>query len=102
MRSWAGVAVSTIVAGLLFAGCASMPRHESEGPVSLPRIQPPPPGPRMAVVAKPGSLPKGARAHLPAEDGDAFIVTLPGTPTFVDSVDAVRKNVIGPVLDAVG
>ena len=92
---------------LLAAGCATGSHPPggtvpAEGYVAPPRIATPAPGRRTLLKIDPGALPEGARAHFPAFDGDPIIVTLPAKPQSDVTRDQVLKDVIGPVLKALG
>lgn len=84
---------------LVAAGCGPAPARNPPGPPAIPRIGPtastPPP-----LTLRPAALPPGARAHLPALDGDRFSVTLAPGPSL--STAALRTQIVDPILEAVG
>jgi hypothetical protein len=109
-RATAGKSTRGLLAGLpllLAAGCATgLPSAggtvPAEGYVAPPRIAPPAPGRRTLLKIDPGALPEGARAHFPAFDGDPIIVTLPAKLQSNVTRDQILKDVVGPVLKALG
>ena len=48
------------------------------------------------------ALPEGARAHMPAYDGDPFFVTLPVRQQNSTSAKQVFQNIVLPILNAIG
>ena len=109
-RVTAGRNMRGLLAGLpllLAAGCATGSHPPggtvpAEGYVAPPRITPPAPGRRTLLKIDPGALPEGARAHFPAFDGDPIIVTLPAKPQSDVNSGQVFKDVVGPILKALG
>ncbi len=92
---------------LLATGCASGPyppgRPASlERPVAPPRIATPAPAQRSVLKLDPSALPKGARAHFPAYDGDPIFVTLPIQQRMDLTSAQVLTEIIGPVLTSLG
>jgi hypothetical protein len=92
---------------VLAAGCATgspspgkiAQRDELAAP---PRIAPPIPSQRTVLSLDPGALPKGARAHFPAYDGDPIFVTLPAQQMADLTAPQVLMEIIGPVLKSIG
>ena len=107
-RVKAGRNMRGVLAGsslLLAAGCAtgSQPGAlPNEGSVTPPRIATPAPARRAALKIDPAALPAGARAHFPAFDGDPIVVTLPPKQQLDVTRDQVLKDVIEPILKALG
>jgi hypothetical protein len=89
---------------LAASGCAG--RHLGPGAVLIAdtpaRVEPPTPETRAVVTVAPGALPAEARAHFPALDGDAFIVTYPAKPERAITARQVLESAIEPVLKAIG
>lgn len=91
---------------LLAAGCATAPSPGKIAQVDEaappPRIATPVPSQRTALSLDPGALPKGARAHFPAYDGDPIFVTLPAQQQADPTAAQVLMEIIGPVLKSLG
>src|SRR6266540_663447 len=69
------------------------PRIDVPGP-QIDKLQP------ISGLMKPELLPKGARAVLPAYDGDSFFVTLPVSEQSDVTAKATLEEVIQPILGA--
>src|SRR5207237_7905290 len=67
----------------------------------LPTIEAPPIVTQAIIKPDPSQLPAGAHGHLPARDGDSFVVTLPVKVQATVSSTEVRDNVIAPILKAI-
>src|SRR5262245_17123062 len=101
------IAMRLVVLGtvLLTTSCVSAPprRPFSRADGEPPRIVPPPRGKQAALAPRDyGALPKGARARLPARDGDPIVVVLSPTPLRELTAESVRDEVIAPILKAAG
>ena len=77
-----------------------------EGPIhgqgTPPSIAVPIPKNRTLLKVNPDALPKGARAHFPAFDGDRFFVTLPVGEQKDVRAEEVFEKVVVPILKAMG
>jgi hypothetical protein len=86
------------------AGCAGV--HLGPGAVLIPdeppRVEPPAPQVRRPTAVVPGALPPGARAQLPALDGDPFVVTWSAKPAAEVTARQVLETLVEPVLRAIG
>ena len=56
----------------------------------------------ILLNVKPEMLPEGAQANLPSFDGDSFFVTLPASAQDSVSTKQVFKEVVLPILNAIG
>ena len=57
---------------------------------------------KILLNVKPEMLPEGAQANLPSSDGGPFFVTLPARKEQSVSTKQVLKNVVVPILSALG
>jgi hypothetical protein len=93
-----GSAPTLLLAAFLVAGCGDRRGGADESP----RIDMAALGPRNVLRVDPGKLPPGARAHLPALDGDPVFVALASQGTPARTTQEVLSQVVVPVLDAMG
>lgn len=91
-------ASTLLLAAFLVAGCSDWRGGADESP----RIGMASPGPRILLRVDPGKLPPGARAHLPALDGDPVFVALPPQGAPARTTQEVLSQVVVPVLNAMG
>lgn len=94
-----------LVLPLVATGCVTAPpaglptRVASLDP---PRVRPPAPVTRIPVAVKPTALPAGAAAEYAGWEGAPFFVTLPPRPAVDVTTLDVLRNIVLPVLEAVG
>lgn len=82
-------------------GCSTAPTPGVNNSIP-PRFETPQPKARILLKPKPKFLPEGARASFPAYDGDHFFITLPvREQNFVSSKQVLRQVVL-PILKAIG
>lgn len=98
VRALARSALLVALGALLCAPCAAR-ADDDPGP---PRIAAPRATARARAAVKPDALPPGASAHLPAADGEQFVVTFAGRPQADVTAADVRKTLLAPILKAVG
>ncbi len=93
-----------LVVLLVATGCATAPPAGPPRKVAAldpPRVRPPAPI-KLPVAVKPAALPEGAAAEYPGWEGAPFFVTLPPRPAVDMKTLDVLRNIVLPVLEAVG
>ncbi|HEX3479903.1 MAG TPA: hypothetical protein VHT91_33010, partial [Kofleriaceae bacterium] len=91
---------------LVGAACSSDQTPEARAEAvpmltEVPHIDAPPINLRLTLKPDPKLLPQGAHGHLPARDGDPFVVTLPVQVQSTVPAKQVRDTIVAPILRAI-